>query len=108
MAHLVLIAVMFVAAIVCIIRANIIFIFYQILDEVNAKRPLSQQTSFVFVNLKMFDIQSQHEAFFPSSQKRKQFYIWTGIGLALLFSAFLSCIVWPVPQLNEWLRKLFQ
>jgi hypothetical protein len=43
-------ALLFVAAIVFIIRAN--FIFFRILDEVNANRPDSQQISFLFVSLR--------------------------------------------------------
>jgi hypothetical protein len=53
---------------VCIIRANIIF--YQIVDGVNAKCRLRRQISFIFVNFKMFDIQSQHQAFFPFTIKK--------------------------------------
>jgi hypothetical protein len=67
-APLVLMVVMFIAAMVCIIRANIIF--YQIVDGVNAKCRLRRQISFIFVNFKMFDIQSQHQAFFPFTIKK--------------------------------------
>jgi hypothetical protein len=90
-------------AVVCMLWSTLIF--YEILDEVNAKRPLSQQISPIFVNLKTFDILSQHVALFPSSQKRKQMYILGGVGVALIFSAFPSCITWLLPLLPARLHS---
>jgi hypothetical protein len=65
MAHVILIGVRFVAAVVCIVRANIMF--YQILDEVNAKLPPAPQIGFLLV-LRMFGILDQHTGFFASSR----------------------------------------
>jgi len=87
-AHVIWIAVSIVAATACIITANVIF--YQILDEVNAQRPSDQQISFLFVNVKVFDVLRQHAGLFPSSHKRKSMGIWTGVGFALLLLTFLS------------------
>jgi hypothetical protein len=92
MAHLILIAVMFVAAVACIIRANIVF--YQTLDEVNAKLPPERQISFLLASLRMFGILDQHAGFFPSSRKRKRVYIWLGVGFTLLLLVFLLGLVW--------------
>jgi hypothetical protein len=89
--------IMFIAAVACIIKANIVF--YQILDEVNANRPPNQQTSFIFVNVRAFDILSQHAALFTTSRKRKPMYLWTGVGFVLLFSAFPLCVAWLLPLL---------
>ena len=86
--HLTLVVAGIVAATACIVTANVIF--YQILAEVNAKRPADQQVSFLFVNVWMFAILRQHAGFFPSSQKRKQMWIWARVGFALFLLTFLS------------------
>jgi hypothetical protein len=67
----------FVTAIVFIIRAN--FIFYRILDEVNANRAASQQISFLFVNLRFGLVVSEHGKLFPRVPKRRQMKIPLGI-----------------------------
>ena len=87
-AHLLLIVVLFVGATACIITANVIF--YQILDEVNSKRPAEQQFSFIFVNVRAFEITGEHARLFPESQKRKLMYTWAGVGFAIGLIAFIS------------------
>jgi hypothetical protein len=84
--HPIVIAVLFAAATACIIKANVIF--YQIFDEVNSKRPPERQFSFIFVNVRAFEITGKHGRLFPESQKRKLMYVWGGIGFALALVAF--------------------
>jgi hypothetical protein len=83
MAHVILIGVRFVAAMVCIVGTNLMF--YQILDEVNAKLPPEPQIGFLLVSLRMFGILDQHAGFFASSAQ-------TGVHLARIriYFAFRS------------------
>ena len=80
------IATLFLGATACIIKANIIF--NQILNEVNAKRPPAQQFSFIFVNIRAFEITREHARLFPESQKRTLTNAWAGIGFALGLVSF--------------------
>jgi hypothetical protein len=81
-------ALLFVTAIVFIIRAN--FIFYRVLDEVNANRAASQQISFLFVNLRFGLVMSEHGKLFPRDTKRRQMKISGGIGFSLALISFLA------------------
>jgi hypothetical protein len=84
--HVVLIAMFIAAGTACIITSNVIF--YQILNEVNSKRPAEQQFGFIFVNVRAFEITGEHARLFPESRKRKLMYVWTGIGFALFLMTF--------------------
>ena len=86
--HVVLIAMLISAGIACLITSNVIF--YQILNEVNSKRPAEQQFGFIFVNVRAFEITGEHARLFPESRKRKLMYVWTGIGFALFLMTFFS------------------
>jgi hypothetical protein len=86
--HVVLIAVFIAAGTACIVTSNVIF--YQILNEVNSRRPPAQQFSFIFVNVRAFEITGEHARLFPESQKRKLMYRWAGIGFALFLMVFFS------------------
>jgi len=74
-------ALLFVTAVVFIIRANLIF--YRILDDVNANRTANQQISFLFVNLRFREVMSEHGKLFPRDPKRRQMKISLGIGFGL-------------------------
>jgi hypothetical protein len=74
-------ALLFVTAVVFIIRANLIF--YRILDDVNANRAASQQISFLFVNLRLGEVMSEPCKLFPRDPKRRQMKISLGIGFGL-------------------------
>jgi hypothetical protein len=82
--HLIPSALLFVTAIVFIVRAN--FIFNRILDDVNVNRAASQQSGFLFVNLRLGEVMSEHGKLFPRDPKRRQMKIslWIGFGLALV------------------------
>jgi hypothetical protein len=82
-------SVLFVAAIVFIVRANLIF--FRILDEVNTSRPASGQISFLFVNLRLAEVMTEHGKLFPIDQKRRQMKISVGIGFGLLLAMVLAC-----------------
>jgi len=84
-------ALLFVTAIVFIVRAN--FIFYRILDDVNASRAASQQISFMFVNLRFIEVLSEHGKLFPTDLKRRQMKISIVAGFALLLLLFLTLAV---------------
>jgi hypothetical protein len=73
---------LFVTAVVFIIKANVIF--YRILDDVNASRTVSQQISFMFVNSRFGEVMSEHGEMFPKDPKRRQMKITLGIGFGLL------------------------
>jgi hypothetical protein len=90
LARLIPSALLFVMAVVFIIRANVIF--YRIFDEVNANRAANQQISFLFVNLRFGEVMSEHGKLFPSDPKRHQMKTSLGIGfgLALLLVFLLS------------------
>lgn len=74
-------ALLFVTAVVFIIRANIIF--YRILDDVNANRAAGQQISFLFVNFRLGEVMSEHGKLFARDPKRRQMKISLGIGFGL-------------------------
>jgi hypothetical protein len=86
--HAILIAVFIAAGTTCIITSNVIF--YQILKEVNSRRPRAQQFSFIFVNVRLFKITGEHTRLYPESQKRKLMYVWAGVGFALFLTVFFS------------------
>lgn len=86
--HVVLIAMFIAAGTACIITSNVIF--YQILNDVNSRRPAEQQFGFFFVNVHAFEITGEHARLFPESQKRKLMYVWAGIGFALFLMTFFS------------------
>jgi hypothetical protein len=65
--HLVLIALFIAAGTACIITSNVVF--YHIVDDVNSKRPPEQQSSFIFVNVRFFEITGEHARLFPDSRK---------------------------------------
>jgi hypothetical protein len=79
---------LFVTATVFIIRAN--FIFYSILDEVNANRAGSQQIGPLFVNLEFGEVMSEHGKLFPGDPKRRQMKMSLGVGFSLILIAFLA------------------
>ena len=83
-------AVLFVAATICIIRAN--FIFGRILDEVNSTRGANEQISFLFVNLRFEQVLAEHRQLFAADDKRSQMKIllWIGFGLFAVFAIFLA------------------
>jgi hypothetical protein len=85
-AHLVLIAAFIAAGTACIITSSVMF--YQILNEVTSKRPPEQQFSFIFVNVRFFEITGEHARLFPESQKRRLMYVWAGIEFALFLIVF--------------------
>jgi hypothetical protein len=87
-AHLIGATSAIVAAIGCIFAANVIF--FQILDEVNAKRLQEQLVGFSFVNVKGPDVLREHARFFPNSQKRRRMHVCAGVGFTLLLLTFLS------------------
>ena len=82
LARLISSALLFVTAVVFIVRAN--FIFYRILDDVNAGRAASQQISLQFVNLRFGEVLSEHGKLFPTDVKRRQMKISIVTGFALL------------------------
>jgi hypothetical protein len=86
--HHVLIAVFIAAGTACIIISNVIF--YQIFDDVNSKHPPEQQFSFIFVNVRFFEITGEHARLFPESRKRSLMYVWAGSGFALFLTAFFA------------------
>jgi hypothetical protein len=92
LARLVPSALLFVAAVVFIIRANLIF--YRIFGDVNANRAANQQISFLFVNLRFGEVMSEHGKLFPRDPKRRQMKISVGIGfgLALLLIVFVLAL----------------
>jgi hypothetical protein len=79
---------LFVTATIFIIRAN--FIFYSILDEVNAKRAGSRQIGPLFVNLRFGEVMSEHGELFPGDPKRRQMKISLGVGFSLALVAFFA------------------
>lgn len=81
-------ALLFVTAIVFIVRAN--FIFYRILDDVTASRAASQQISFLFVNLRLGEVLSEHGKLSPADVKRRQMKISIATGFALLLVLILA------------------
>jgi hypothetical protein len=83
-------ALLLVTAVVFIVRAN--FIFYRILDDVNASRAASQQISFLFVNLWFWEILSEHCKLFPSDVKRRQMKISIVTGFTLLLLALTLAV----------------
>lgn len=89
--HVIPVALLFVTAIVFIIRAN--FIFFHILDEVNANRPASQQISFLFVSLRFGEVMAEHSTQFPTDPKRRQMKMSVGTGFALLLLLVLILAV---------------
>jgi hypothetical protein len=89
--HVILGALLFVVATVFIIRAN--FIFFRILDEVNANRPASQKISFLFVSLRFKQVMSEHRKLFPSDPKRRQVKISIGAGFLLILLFILTIAV---------------
>jgi hypothetical protein len=91
LARLIPSALLFVTAIVFIVRAN--FIFYRILDDVNASRAASQQISFLFVNLPFGEVLSEHGKLFPTDLKRRQMKISIVTGFALLLLLVLTLAV---------------
>jgi hypothetical protein len=74
-----------------IVRTN--FIFYRILDDVNASRAASQQISFLFVNLRFGEVLSEHGKLFPKDLKRRQMKISIVAGFALLLLLVLTLAV---------------
>jgi hypothetical protein len=86
--HAILIAVFIAAGTACIITSNVIF--YQILSEVNSRRPRAQQFSFIFVNIRLFEITGEHARLYPESQKRKLMWVWFGVGSALFLTVWFS------------------
>ena len=70
LARLIPSALLFVTAVVFIIRANLIF--YRILGDVNANRAANQQISFLFVSLRFGEVMSEHGKLFPRDPKRRQ------------------------------------
>jgi hypothetical protein len=85
---------LFVAATVFIIRAN--FIFYSILDEVNANRAGSQQIDSLFVNRRFGEVMSEHGKLFPGDPKKHQMKISFGVGFSLALIAFFALGSAPV------------
>jgi len=79
---------LFVTAVVFIVRANLIF--FRILDEVNAKRAANEQVSFLFVGLRLVEVTSEHGRLFPQDKKRTQMKTATLIGFALLLALVLA------------------
>ncbi len=90
LARLIPSALLFVTAIVFIVRTN--FIFYRILDDVNASRAASQ-ISFLFVNLRFGEVLSEHGKLFPKDLKRRQMKISIVAGFALLLLLVLTLAV---------------
>jgi hypothetical protein len=77
-----------VTATAFIMRAN--FIFYRVLDEVNANRAGSQQIGPLFVNLRYGQVMSEHAKLFPGDPKRRQMKISTVVGFSLILVAFFA------------------
>jgi len=75
------VALFITAGTACIITSNVLF--YRICAEVNSKRPQAQQFSFLFVNIRFFEITGEHARLFPQSRKRSLMYLWAGSGFAL-------------------------
>jgi len=89
-------ALLFLAAQFCIFKAN--SIFSRILDEVNSKRPAPEQISFLFVNVRAFEVADLHRQLFPMDRKRRQMNVFGGVGLASYFScSFASSYSRPGP-----------
>ena len=91
LARLIPSALLFVTAIVFVVRAN--FIFYRILDDVNASRAASQQISFLFVSLRFGEVLSEHGKLFPKDLNRRQMKISIVAGFALLLLLVLTLAV---------------
>jgi hypothetical protein len=86
--HVILIAGFIASGTACIITSNVIF--YQILSDVNSRRPRAEQFSFILVRARVFKITGEHSGLYPGSQKRKLMYLWAAIGFASFFAVFLS------------------
>lgn len=89
-AGFILSALLLVAAIALIARAN--FLFYRILDDVNTTRATHQQISFLFINLRFAQVLSEHRKLFPTDSKSRQMIISlvTGFALLLVFVLVLT------------------
>jgi hypothetical protein len=83
-------AVFFIAAVTCIIRANVIF--GRILDDVNSSRGANDQISFLFVNLRLRQVLAEHRELLPADDKRRQMKIslWIGFALFAVSATFLA------------------
>jgi hypothetical protein len=88
LAGFLLIALLFVAGVGFIVRAN--FIFFRILDDLNASRPADQQISFLFINFRLPLVLSEHRQLLPSDTKRRQMKISLVTGFALLLIFVLA------------------
>lgn len=64
-APLVVSATFVAASTACIITSNVVF--FQILSEVNSQRPPERQFSFMFVDVRLFEIMRDHARLFPES-----------------------------------------
>ena len=88
LAHPILVALLIPAGAASIVTSNVVF--YQILNEVNSKRPPEQPFRFIFVGIRAFEITREHARLFPDSRKRKLMLAWAGIGFALFLSVLFS------------------
>jgi hypothetical protein len=93
LAHPILVALLITAGTASIVTSNVVL--YQILNEVNSRRPAEQQFSFFFVSVRAFEIAREHAKLFPDSRKRKLMLAWTGIGFALFLAVVFSGRVYP-------------
>jgi hypothetical protein len=87
LAHPILVALVIILGAASLVTSNVIF--YQILNEVNSRRPLEQQFSFIFAGARAFEVAREHARLFPGSDKRKLMFAWAGTGFALFLAALL-------------------
>jgi len=73
---------------ICLLCSNVIF--WDMLNEVNSKRPPAQRFGFFFMNSRVSEIKNEHARLFPQSQKRKLTNRWALIGFGLFVLSFLS------------------
>ena len=87
LAHPILVALVIIAGAASIVTSNVIF--YQILNEVNSRRPPEQQFSLIFASVRAFEITREHARLFPGSDKRKLMFACAGTGFALFLAVLL-------------------
>ena len=88
LAHVALVSVFVAAGMACSITSSVLF--YQILDEVNSKRPPERRLSLFDASLRGFVIKGEHEHLFPESRKPKRMGMWALTGSMLFLIAYLS------------------
>lgn len=72
---------------ICLLCSNVIF--WDMLNEVNSKRPPAQRFGFFLMNSRVSEIKNEHARLFPQSKKRKLTNIWTLVGFGLFALPFL-------------------